>query len=146
MKVGIIGNGAHSKRIQNILHKKKISFFIYKPKQADYFNKEEFDNLKRCNVIFIISPNNTHFEYLKKLHKGRYIFCEKPPVNNKQELSSLKKLKLKKIYFNYNFRFIKIAEIIMKKSQYKLGNLVYANLSLSHGLARKKEYKKKLEI
>ena len=31
MKVGIIGDGSHSKRIQKILKKKKIDFFIYKP-------------------------------------------------------------------------------------------------------------------
>ena len=31
VNVGIIGNGVQSKRIQKILKKKDISFFIYKP-------------------------------------------------------------------------------------------------------------------
>jgi len=31
VNVGIIGNGVQSKRIQKILKKKNISFFIYKP-------------------------------------------------------------------------------------------------------------------
>ena len=142
MKIGIIGSGGHSKRIQKILQKKKLAFLIYKPEKPKYFDKKKFEDLKKCKVIFIISPNNTHYEYIKKLYKGRYIFCEKPPVNNKKDLSALKKLKTNKIYFNYNFRFMKIAEIIMKKNKYGLKNLVYANLSTSHGLAQKKDYKK----
>ena len=141
MRIGIIGDGGHSKRIQKILIKKKLSFFIYKPEKPNYFEKKKFDQLKKCNVIFIISPDNTHYFYIKKLYKTRYIFCEKPPVNNKKELSELTRLKSKKIYFNYNFRFIKIAEIIKNRDKYKLGKLVYANLSSSHGLAQKNSYK-----
>lgn len=141
MKIGIIGNGNHSKRIQKILRIRKLDFFIYKPKQPTYFDKEKFDQLKKCNVIFIISPNNTHYFYIKKLFKGRYIFCEKPPVCNKDHLSKLKKINSKKIYYNYNFRFSKVAEFLNYRDKYKLGKLVYANLSLSHGLAQKKIYK-----
>ena len=141
MKIGIIGNGSHSKRIQKILKKKKLDFFIYKPKQPAYFEKDKFDQLKKCNVIFIVSPNNTHYFYIKKLYEGRYIFCEKPPVNNKIQLFKLKKINSNKIYYNYNFRFSKIAEFLNYRNKYKLGKLVYANLSLSHGLAQKKIYK-----
>ena len=141
MKIGLIGNGIHSKRIQTILKKRKLKFFIYKPKKPNYIDENNFERLRKCNVIFIISPNNTHFEYIKKLHRNRYIFCEKPPVNTKKELLMLKKIKSNKIFFNYNFRFMKISEIIMNKNKYKLGNLLYANLTLSHGLAKKKEYK-----
>ena len=39
-KVCIIGNGTHSKRIQNILKKKRISFFIYKPKSKLSYKKK----------------------------------------------------------------------------------------------------------
>ena len=141
MKIGIIGDGGHSKRIQKILSEKKLNFQIYKPKKPKYFDKIELEKLKNCNVIFIISPNNTHYKYLKNLHKNRYVFCEKPPVNSKKELLSLKKLDSRKIYFNYNFRFIKIAEILEKRNLYKMGKLIYANLLASHGLAKKKEYK-----
>ena len=142
MKIGIVGSGGHSSRIQKILQKKKLDFYIYKPEKPNYFDQKKFASLKKCKIIFIISPNNTHYAYIKKLYKGRYIFCEKPPVNNKKDLLKLKKIKSKKIYFNYNFRFMKIVEIIIKKNEYKLKNLVYANLSLSHGLAQKNEYKK----
>ena len=72
MKIGIIGDGGHSKRIQKILIKKKLSFFIYKPEKPNYFGEKKFDQLKKCNVIFIISPNNTHYFYLKKLYFSFY--------------------------------------------------------------------------
>lgn len=141
MNIGIIGNGGHSKRIQKILIKKKLKFQIYKPEKPKYFDAVAFKKLKSCDVIFIISPNTTHYKYLKSLYKGRYIFCEKPPVNNKQQLSNLKTLNTKKIYFNYNFRFFKIAEILQKRESYKMGKLIYANLLASHGLAKKEQYK-----
>ena len=141
MKIGIIGNGGHSKRIQKILTKKKLNFFIYKPKKTNYFDKINFDLLKKCDVIFIISPNNTHYDYIKKLYRNRYIFCEKPPVTSKEELIKLKKIKLDKIYFNFNFRFLKISQILKDRKKFKLGKLVYANLASSHGLAQKKGYK-----
>lgn len=141
MKIGIIGNGNHSKRIQKILKKINLNFYIYKPKRFKYFEAEKFNQLKKCNVIFIISPNNTHYFYIKKLYRRRFIFCEKPPVNNKNQLNKLKKIKSKKIYYNYNFRFTRIAELIKNRDKYNLGKLVYGNLSLSHGLAQKNIYK-----
>ena len=82
MKVGLIGNGVQSKRIQKILKKKDILYFLYKPDRPNYFNSNEFREIKKCNVIFILSPNKTHYDYIKKLKKNRYIFCEKPPVNS----------------------------------------------------------------
>ena len=141
MKIVLIGNGVHSKRIQKILKKKKLNFLIYKPKKPYYFEKKKLEQLKKCKVIFIVSPNKTHFSYIKKLYKGRYIFCEKPPVNSKKELIELKKLKSQKIYYNYNSRFIQIAKIIKDSRKYKFGKLIYANISSSHGLAQKNDYK-----
>ncbi len=140
MKVGIIGNGVHSKRIQKILKKNKFSFFIYKPNNKNYYDKEKFDELKKNKIIFILSPNKTHLDYIKQLHKNHYIFCEKPPVSNKKEIIDLKKISYKKIYFNFNFRFSKIAELLKNKKKYNLGDILYANIAIGHGLAKKKEY------
>ena len=67
MKVGIIGDGTHSKRIQKILKKIGINFFIYKPNNPSYYNKKDFEKLKKNEIIFILSPNHTHFNYIKKL-------------------------------------------------------------------------------
>lgn len=142
LRVGIIGNGFHSKRIQIILKKKRINFFLYKPNRPKYYDLEEFKKLKKCNVIYIITPNKTHLSYIKKLHHKRYIFCEKPPVSSRKEIEQLKKIKSNKIFFNYNFRFFKISEILKKRKIYKLGELLCGNLVHSHGLALKKEYKK----
>ena len=69
MKIGIIGNGNHSKRIQKILKKKGLSFLIYKPKKPKYFEKKDFEDIKKCKIIFILSPNKTHFNYIKSLYK-----------------------------------------------------------------------------
>ena len=50
MKIGIIGNGNHSKRIQKILKKININYFIYKPKSKNYFNKEQYIELKKNKI------------------------------------------------------------------------------------------------
>ena len=112
MKIGIIGDGNHSKRIQKILKKIKLNFYIYKPKGPKYFEKEKFNQLKKCNVIFIISPNNTHYLYIQKLYKGRFIFCEKPPVNNKNELIKLKKIRSKKSIIIIILDFLKLPNLL----------------------------------
>ena len=141
LKVCIIGDGFHSKRIQKILKSKKIKFFIFKPKSKKNYKNEKLNSLYKYNVFFIISPNDTHYHYIKSLYKKSYIFCEKPPTNKIIELKKLKKIKSNKIYYNFNFRFSKIAEILKNKDKYKLGNLIYANIISGHGLAFKKEYK-----
>ena len=120
LKVCIIGNGFHSKRIQKILRSKKIKFFIFKPKSKKNYKSENLNFLDKFNVFFIISPNKTHYHYIKLLHKKGYIFCEKPPTNNLNELEKLKKIKSNKIYYNFNFRFSKIAEILKSKKQFLL--------------------------
>ena len=140
LKIGIIGNGVHSKRIQKILSKKKIKFYLYKPNNKSYFDKEKYNELKKKNVIFILTPNKTHFHYINELKLGRYIFCEKPPVSSIKEINKLKKLNLKKVYFNFNFRHSTIAEFLKKTKKFNLGKLIYGKFIMGHGLAYKKEY------
>ena len=69
------------------------------------------------------------------------MFCEKPPVTNIKELNQLKNLNTGKIYFNFNQRFSSTGEIFKKIKKFNLGDLVYATVINSHGLAFKKEYK-----
>jgi predicted dehydrogenase len=141
MKVGIIGNGTHSQRIQKILKSKKINFFLYKPSNKNYYDQKDFEELKKNKIIFILSPNKTHYKYIKKLYRNRFIFCEKPPVNNIVQLRKLSKINYKKIYFNYNMRFSKISNFLSLRHKYNLGKLIYANVVNVHGLAlKKKEY------
>lgn len=142
-KIGIIGNGNQSKRIQKILKNFKKKFYIYKPEnKKNYFNNNEFKILQTCKIIFITSPNKTHFNYLKLLSKGRYIFCEKPPTSNLNELNQLYKYNYGNIYFNFNFRFSTFCETLEKSKKYKLGKLISGNIHACHGLAFKKEYSK----
>ena len=141
-KIGIIGRGSQYKRISKILKKKNISFYSYKPNNSKYYDKEKFDILKKSKIIFILSPNNSHFNYISKLHVGRYIFCEKPPVSSRNQILKLKKINHKKIYYNFNFRHSLIGQILSNRNKYKLGDLLYANIVTGHGLGYKKEYSK----
>lgn len=142
LEVGIIGNGWHSKRIQKILKKKKIKFLVYKPNNKKYFDKKQFDKIKKLKIIFIISPNKSHLHYIKSLSKGRYIFCEKPPVSNINEFKKLRKINPKKLFFNYNYRYSQISEILKNRKKFKLGNLIYANLISGQAFAKKNDYLK----
>ena len=114
LKLGIIGDGVHSLRIQKILKSFGLKYLLYKPNQ-NQSKYVDFEKIKKCKIIFIISPNSTHFDYIKKFYEKRYIFCEKPPVNKLSELKNLNKLNAKKIFFNFNFRYSLLAEIIKKK-------------------------------
>ena len=143
IRVGIIGLGSQYNRISKILEKKGIGFITYKPpRNKNYFNKEGFDNLKKCNVIFILSPNDTHLKYIQLLKDNRFIFCEKPPVNKLKDLKELKKIKSNKLYFNYNFRFSKISETLRNAQKFGLKELLYASIITGHGLGFKKDYPK----
>ena len=143
LRIGIIGQGSQYKRISKILTIKGAKFITYKPsRNKSYYNKEKFEKLKKCNVIFILSPNNTHLKYIKLLHDNRFIFCEKPPVNSLNDLKELKEIKSNKLYFNYNFRFSKISEVLENVKLFDLKELMYTNIITGHGLGFKKDYYK----
>ena len=99
-----------------------------------------------CDCILILSPDDTHFEYISKLSQNYngYIFCEKPIVTKLNELNELENIsedKKKKIFFNFNFRFSKISEILEKEStDKKIGEISHVTIISTHGLAFKKEY------
>ena len=139
-EIGIIGNGNHSKRIQEILKLHNRKFFVTNSKSIKL--KITIDRLTKSKAIFIVSPNNTHFKYLEKFRKSNYIFCEKPPVSSKSQLEKIKKYDYKNIYFNFNKRFSIVSETLNKiRNKFKLGKLVYANMISSKGFSIKKEYK-----
>lgn len=141
LKICIIGNGIHSKRIQKILSKKKCSFNIYKPSAKKKFKEENLNNLKKYNAVFITSPDDTHYHYIKKLKEFSYIFCEKPPCNKKKDLKNLLNIKSKRIYYNFNYRFSRFFKLLQNKDKYKLGKLLYGNIIYGHALGLRKDYK-----
>ena len=121
--------------------------YIFHPKKK--FNDKRctnyFTDLLSCDAIIISSPNDTHYQYIKKLETfSGYIFCEKPPVSNINELNKLKKLKInkkRKIFFNFNYRFSELDKLLQKYSNSKqLGQIVKIEIIASQGLAFKKEY------
>lgn len=152
--VAFIGYGKQAKKIEKIINK-NISIsqtIVFNPKykknslrNLTFTNK--FEEIIKSNIIFITSPNNTHFSYLEKLHKfkfKKYIFCEKPLCENVDELNKLKLLfkDFKKLYVNFNYRFSPISEIISEAKKNKYGKVIKINFNNSHGLAFKKFFKK----
>ncbi len=149
-KIGIIGFGNHTSRIISILKEfKNIEIHkIFHPTKIvlENIGTNKFEDLYECDCILILSPLDTHFEYLSKLSENYdgYIFCEKPVVTKLDELKKLENInehKKKKIFFNFNFRFSKLSEIIKNEiNDKKIGEISHVNILSTHGLAFKKEY------
>ena len=149
-KIGIIGFGNHASRIISILKTfENIEIYkIFHPTKIvlENIGTNQFDDLYDCDCILILSPDDTHFEYLSKLSKNYdgYIFCEKPIVTKFDELEKLENInenKKRKIFFNFNFRFSKFSEIIKNEINNKnIGEISHVNIFSTHGLAFKKEY------
>ena len=151
IKLGIIGHRNHAQRIIDLLEKKtncKLQF-IYHPKKKikDKRGTNNLSELFTCDGIIIASPNHTHLEYIIKILNSSKskIFCEKPPVNNKNDLEVLENLSKKykkRIFFNFNFRFSELNNQIKKiKNSSELGKIIQINIISTQGLAFKKEYK-----
>ena len=146
VRAGIIGYGGQAKRISNYLkiNYKKIEIinFFYKKKKLNINHTYNLDDLFKCDLIFICSPNRTHFKYLKKFLNKKYIFCEKPPVSKLSEINFLKKKDLGKVFYNYNMRFSKVFNFLTSCKKYKIGKFLDGEISFSHLLGTKKIYKK----
>jgi predicted dehydrogenase len=150
LKIGIIGYKNHAARLIDILENRTDCNidFIYHPKKSfnDKRHTNDLDDLYNCDAVFISSPNITHFDYIETLQQNfnGYIFCEKPPTTNLNELEKLEKLPeiLKnKLFFNFNFRFSEINQTF--KNYFiseTIGKIIHISIISSHGLAFKKEY------
>ncbi len=103
------------------------------------------DALRDCDAILILSPNDTHLQYLEALSQrfSGYIFCEKPPVASKAQLARLAQLDLPKerTFFDFNLRFGPVRDAIDEAtSAGLLGDLVGCSAVCTHGLAFKESY------
>ncbi len=155
MKIGLIGFGNHAQKLINIISSlnRKVEYKLYNhrenySKDIEFFkNVHTLEELFDCDAVFITSPNDTHFGYLKILIEkySGYVFCEKPPVTNRDDLKYLEDVSekdKKRIYFNFNYRFSPYFESLKNDSKkYSLGNLVTAQILQGHGLALKECYK-----
>ena len=150
LNLGIIGYRNHAGKLISFLEKNsecKINYIYHPTKSLDDRFTNDFSNLYDCDAVIIASPNKTHYQYIEKLTKNfnGYIFCEKPPVTNNEELIKLEKLTNKwkqKIFFNFMFRYSELSGIIKSRiNSRELGDIIHIDICGSKGLAFKKEYK-----
>ena len=149
LKLGLIGYRNHAQRLIDIIDSNpnvnlKCIYHPTKKSDASLFTNN-FNDLFECDAVIISSPNQTHFNYLQKLHEyNGYIYCEKPPVSSNSELIELKKFsntRISKTYFNFNHRFSSFSNVLKNSSLIeKLGIINHINIISSHGLAFKDEY------
>tara|TARA_Y100001937_G_C7119890_1_gene332035 strand:+ start:1363 stop:2310 length:948 start_codon:yes stop_codon:yes gene_type:complete len=136
--ISIIGYKNHSIRLQNILSKMGVDTHLWN------HNTDNFSDIINSDAIVIASPNDTHINYIKKIlnETSAYVFCEKPPVTNLKDLEYLNNLsddKKERIFFNFNYRFSDLPQMI-KKYKHIIGKPVHFNFISSHGLALKDSF------
>ena len=142
MDVSFIGDGSHAKRIKNIL--KNLEFdFNYIKHDREVAIQEQI-NVMNSDVIFILSPNHTHIDYLRQLsdsYKG-YVYCEKPVINNFQDIEIFSLLDFKRFFFGFNLRYSEFTKFIeVAKAKYDVGSLVNINVHMSYPFSIKDHYK-----
>mgnify|MGYP001247644880 FL=1 len=149
ISIGIIGYRNHAQRLISLVDSStecRLKCIFHPNKKIDdQRGTNNFSDLLECDVVIIASPNNTHYDYLKKLESfSGYVFCEKPPVVNLDELNKLKKIKdskSRRTFFNFNYRFSELNKILKKYMNSKeIGKIIFIEIIASQGLAFKKEY------
>jgi predicted dehydrogenase len=151
VKIGIIGYRNHAFNLANLIEKNpncELKVIFHPSKNIDdKRGTNDFTELYSCDGVIISSPNSTHFEYLNKLIKNfdGYIFCEKPPVTNNNELEKLRNLSIQnkqRIFFNFNLRFSELNERFKQiKNSDDIGKIIFVNIIIAHGFAFKDKYK-----
>lgn len=137
MKISIIGYRNHATRLGELLKKIGHDKIVY----FNHHSDSESD-IQDSDVFFISSPSETHMDWIEKLSKyNKYIFCEKPPVANFEELNKIKDYR-DKLYFNFNYRFSFLGNLLesYNKSN-ELGAPIYANCISTHGIAFKDSFR-----
>ena len=149
-KIGFIGYKNHAKKLLDIVEGNvdfEVSQIYHPTKNID--DSRITNNLKdlyECDGVFIASPNNTHYEYLKEIieNSNCLIYCEKPPVTSSEGIEYLEKLtseQKKRIFFGFNLRFSKFNDLLKEYSKSeKLGKIIQINIITSQGLAFKEKY------
>lgn len=154
MRIGIIGAaGGQGQRFLNLNLDNDIEYVLYdhhgEIKKIQNIDKYQvttrIENLLECKGVVIASPNDSHIHYIQYLvdkdYKG-YVYCEKTPVSNSEDISSLESLEesvKKRVLFGFDLERSLYKKILDGK--YNLGNLLYCNFISGHGLGFKSFYK-----
>ena len=104
MNIALIGYGYWGQIVSTYI-KKQEYIYLKKIYDTQKRNEEIFTNNINeimedddIKAIYIASPVSTHFDLIKMgIENGKYIFCEKVLVNNKEELEYIKKNYIDKI-------------------------------------------------
>src|SRR5262249_51568135 len=145
LSLGAIGFTNHAARILRIAEATglaRVTHLFHSEKLADDPRAtKSLDALKACDAVFILSPNATHFGYMKAIATGYagYLFCEKPPVTTIEELRALEQLGLapERTYFDFNLRQSSLFDAMTENA---LGRLVCGSALVTHGLAFRESY------
>lgn len=150
ISVGFVGYRNHAARLRTIVESNILAtvgaMFHPSAPTKDTALTSEFSNLLSHDAIVIASPNDTHYEYLERLSNigySGYIFCEKPVVSKLSDLNKIRGLKLDtdKIYFNFNYRFSRVKELIDTSiADHNLGKPIHLYVVSSQGLAFTSRY------
>lgn len=142
IRICFIGDGSHAKRIKKSLSNLKINYLcINFDRNKSLINQPD---VLSCDAVFLTSPNNTHADYLDQLNKNYsgYIYCEKPPINEFDQIKIFDKINYKKCFFGFNYRYSKINSFVdTAKKNYNLGSPINMSIHVSYPFASKKAYK-----
>ena len=113
---------------------------------------EEFSKNENINAVFILGPNNVHFEHLQlalNMPNVKYIYLEKPVCASLQEEEEMKKLLERKpdeVKIQVGFQYLQTAsvrEALKFWKSGKLGKPIHFDLKYYHGDYLQQSYRDK---
>lgn len=124
----LVGYKNHALKLKKIFTKFLNLKYIYHPnKKLNRIFTNNISDLLKVDCVFIACPSDVHFKYINYLKKNNYkgfIFCEKLPVTNLNDLKRLQKIIDNKIYFNFNLRHSILNKILKSKVYGSLRNVI----------------------
>jgi|TARA_Y100000294_G_scaffold177753_1_gene204626 hypothetical protein len=95
MRIGLVGNGKWGKKIKKKIIELGHSVKVIKKKD------NLVDKLSNCNIIFVATPDDTHYKILKKIAiLDKRTFCEKPVSRKLKDIKILNDFKKNKLYIS----------------------------------------------
>ncbi len=95
MRVGLVGNGRWGKKIKKKLIELGHSVQLVKRKES------LIKKLTDCKLIFVATPDDTHYKILKKISiLDKLTFCEKPLSRKLKDIKIFRYFKKDKLYIS----------------------------------------------